>query len=351
MDEYQVIIVGSGPAGSACARALKDEGIEVLVVEKKQLPRYKTCTGILLGQAQMLVKEYFGELPPNEVLCEPRIIKASDVLEWDKERGFSTFVWEIPKDGQSFPQDYLNIWRNKFDYWLLEKAGVEYMENCEFRDFSVLDNKVKVRFSGRDEENKDLYCSYLIGADGGSSRVRTGLDPSWAKGSDTVGIYQAYFRLLDMGSLKDSDCYVFLEREFGDILTVVHRKDEFLMLSLGGFKGRSLKKSMEALKDFLAEKFHVVLGDMERDEGCVSRPPLPYLGNDRVLLAGDAAGLMYLNGEGMGPAIDSGYKAGKAAAQGIKQGKNVLETYENDMKGILKHMKLCFGQQHMFAAK
>ena len=49
MDKYQVIIVESGPAGSACARALKDEGIEVLLVEKEKLPRHKTCTGILLG--------------------------------------------------------------------------------------------------------------------------------------------------------------------------------------------------------------------------------------------------------------------------------------------------------------
>lgn len=31
MEEYQVIIVGSGPAGAACAKALKDENIEVLI--------------------------------------------------------------------------------------------------------------------------------------------------------------------------------------------------------------------------------------------------------------------------------------------------------------------------------
>ena len=50
----------------------------------------------------MLPREYFGELSPNEVLCEPAIIKASNVLEWDKERGFSTYVWEIPKDSRLF---------------------------------------------------------------------------------------------------------------------------------------------------------------------------------------------------------------------------------------------------------
>jgi len=39
MEEYQVIIVGAGPAGFVCAQALKTEGIEeVLVIEKEGLP-------------------------------------------------------------------------------------------------------------------------------------------------------------------------------------------------------------------------------------------------------------------------------------------------------------------------
>ncbi|MBW1838684.1 MAG: FAD-dependent monooxygenase, partial [Deltaproteobacteria bacterium] len=71
MEEYQVIIVGSGPAGSACAKALHDEGITVLVIEKEGLPRHKICSGILFGQTQVLLKEYFGTLPPKEVYCKP----------------------------------------------------------------------------------------------------------------------------------------------------------------------------------------------------------------------------------------------------------------------------------------
>jgi len=39
----QVVIIGAGPAGSACAKALMDDGIEPLVIEKERLPRHKTC--------------------------------------------------------------------------------------------------------------------------------------------------------------------------------------------------------------------------------------------------------------------------------------------------------------------
>ena len=67
MEEHQVIIVGAGPAGSACAKALKEEEIDVLIIEKEKLPRHKTCSGVLFGQTQVLLKEYFGQLPPKSV--------------------------------------------------------------------------------------------------------------------------------------------------------------------------------------------------------------------------------------------------------------------------------------------
>ena len=51
--------------------------------------------------------------------------------------------------------------------------------------------------------------------------------------------------------------------------------------------------------------------------------------------------MMYLNGEGISAAIDSGYRAGISVSQGIKKGGNVLEIYENELEGVIKHMKLC----------
>lgn len=346
MDKYQVIIVGSGPAGAGCAKALKDEGIEALVIEKDRLPRHKTCSGVIFGQTQVLLKEYFGALPPEEVYCEPKIIAASNILEWHGDKGFSNYVWELPKDGQSFPRDYYNAWRNKFDHWLLGETGVECRENCEFRDYSVQNNGLKVEVSQKEKGNRELHCSYLIGADGGNSRVRMTLDPSWFKNPRAVGAYQTYYRFSDMGSLEDGHWYVFFEPEIGDIFSVVHRKDEFLALCVGGFKGRSLKKSMEAFKNFLAENFRVVLGDMERDEGCVLRETPPYLGKGKVILTGEAAGMMYLNGEGISAALDSGYRAGKAVAQGIKEGGDALEIYGKEVASIVNHVKVCLEQQH-----
>ena len=347
--EYQAIIVGSGPAGAACAKALKNEGVDVLVIEKDKLPRNKTCSGILFGQTQVLLDQYFGGLPPGDVYCNPKIIKAENIQEWNKKRGFFTYVWELPKDGRSFPQDFYNVWRSRFDYWLLKESEAAYIDDCKFNNYSIENGKVKVEVSRNDKENVDLYCSYLIGADGGGSRLRPLLDPSFMKIEQSFTVYQAYYRFSDMGSLEDDHWYVFFEPQIGEAISAVSRKDDFLTLCVCGFKGRSLKKSMEDFKNLLTENFQVALKGMERDEGCVMKMAPPYLGKDKIILTGEAAGMLYLNGEGISTAIDSGYRAGKAVAQGIKKGGNVLEIYGKEIEGILNHMKLCMGKMRFFA--
>ena len=348
MKEYRVVIVGSGPAGASCGKALKDEGIEALIVEKEKLPRHKICTGLVLGQGRMLVERYFGEAPPREVLSAPGTVHASECVVWDKEKGFSPYTMEIAKDGQTFSEEYLNVWRDKFDYWLLKKSGVEFREQCTFRGFSHEKDTVKVRLSHKAKGDEEVRCSYLVIADGVGSEVKKILDPSFpAEQAMILAAYQGYYRIVDMGELKNSHCYVFLEREFGDMFTIVHRKDDLLSLCPGGFKGRNMKKSMENLKTFLAKQFGVVLGDTERVEGCVIRVEPTVLGKDRVLLAGSAAGLIYLSGEGITPAIDSGYRAGKAICRAIKEGQNAFEVYEQDTKPIVNHMQVCLAQEQM----
>lgn len=347
MEEYPVIVVGSGPAGAACAKALKHEHIEALVIEKEKLPRNKICSGILFGQTQLLLEKYFGALPPEDMYCDPKIIKASHIQEWNIHKGFSRYTWEISKDGQTFPQDYYNVWRNEFDFWLLNKSGMPYKDECRYLKHSVHGKTIHVNVLMKGKDNQDLYCAYLVGADGANSQFRKGMDRSYNEPNNEIVIYQTYYRFSDMGRLEDAHWYVFFEPQIGDMLSCVHRKDEFLTLCVGGFKGRNLKESMEELKRFLANNFHVVLNDRERGEGCVLKQTYPFCGKaDKVLLAGEGAGMMYLNGEGISAALDSGYQAGISIAQGIKKGGDVLDIYKKKTEGIVNHVKLCSQRLH-----
>ncbi|MBD5653927.1 MAG: FAD-dependent oxidoreductase, partial [Candidatus Eremiobacteraeota bacterium] len=46
-----VVIVGGGPAGSACALALARRGVDVTIVERQRFPRRKVCGEYLNGGA------------------------------------------------------------------------------------------------------------------------------------------------------------------------------------------------------------------------------------------------------------------------------------------------------------
>ena len=52
---YDVVIVGSGPAGAGAAKALSGSGLETLIVERDKLPRYKMCSGIVFPSSRKFV--------------------------------------------------------------------------------------------------------------------------------------------------------------------------------------------------------------------------------------------------------------------------------------------------------
>jgi flavin-dependent dehydrogenase len=354
MSDHDVIIVGSGPAGSACAKALLDEGIDAFVLEKDKLPRYKCCSGVLFGQTQELLRQYFGVEAPPEVYCaNDKFIRAADIREWKRGIGYIPYCWEIPKDGRSFSTDFGNIWRNLFDKWLLDISGAEYLEGARVNGFEVREDHIEVRVVDTDGDDTTSYrCQYLVGADGGNSIVRRGLKvasdrrlPSIA----SVGILQSYFKLKSLGRLRQGAWTVFFEPDIGEMLSCVHQKDDYLLLCVGGIKGRKLRDSVAKFRKMLADDFDVELGEWWRDEACQMALAPPYLGTARILLTGEAAGFIYLNGEGISAAIDSGYRSGRAIGRALREGGDAVKMYEESSVDIIEHMKKCHAQIHFLS--
>lgn len=46
---WDVVVVGAGPAGASAAYAAAVAGRRVLLLEKAEIPRYKTCGGGIIG--------------------------------------------------------------------------------------------------------------------------------------------------------------------------------------------------------------------------------------------------------------------------------------------------------------
>lgn len=356
MEEHDVIIVGAGPAGASCAKALRAEGVDVLVLEKEILPRYKCCSGVLFGQTQELIKNYFNAEVPESIRCTPAIMNTEEIREWNVKDGYRRYIWEIDKDGKHFSESLINIWRNLFDKWLLDMSGAKYRDQTTVKGFEATTSHVTVRVDqvvDGQKKSQEYRCKYLVGADGGNSIVKRILDPNASTNADAmaVGILQSYYEIESLGDLEYGAWNVYFMPEIGEMLTCVHQKDKYLLLCLGGVRGRKLRESMEKLKTFLAEQFKVRLGARWRDEACQMQLAPPVLGKDRVLVTGEAANFVYLNGEGIAAAIDSGYRCGKSVAQALKENKNALAVYGENITDVAKHVERCLSQARFLVSQ
>lgn len=63
MPDVDVLFVGGGPAGAACARRRVQAPLHALLVERSRLPRTKPCSGLVALDAERFVTRNFGAIP------------------------------------------------------------------------------------------------------------------------------------------------------------------------------------------------------------------------------------------------------------------------------------------------
>jgi geranylgeranyl reductase family protein len=296
VEEYDVAVIGAGPAGSSAARAAALAGARVVMLDRAAFPRYKTCGGGLIGPSLAAL--------PGAPPVRASITRVSLSLAGGRRRT------------RTVDEPCLQmVTRAELDAWLLRcaaDAGAEVRVPCQVR--SVTDDVV-------DTDAGPLRAAVVIAADGTSSRlarevgvrlarVDLGLEVELEAGA-LVGEWADRVHL-DWGSIPGSYAWVFPK---GDTLTV------------GVIAARGAGEATRGyLRDFVR---WMGLDDLRvlHDSGHLTRcrtPDSP-LGSGRVLLAGDAAGLLEpWTREGISFATRSGALAGAAAAAGPS---GVVERY------------------------
>jgi menaquinone-9 beta-reductase len=196
MRNFDVAIVGAGPAGSSAAIHLARKGYAVALLDKEQFPREKLCGDFLnpINWPVLRALEVDREL----------LARAHAKVTTFRVSSFSGDEVEVPlpgsEDGAFFG---LGLRRFDLDYVLLKKAeseGATFFQECKLRDLKRETQSWLLRFD-RAGMMERLRARVLIGADGRNSWVarRLGLaDPRTMQGR-SVGFQ---FRL--KGSNRDA---------------------------------------------------------------------------------------------------------------------------------------------------
>ena len=114
LEDYDVAIIGAGPAGSTSAGLLAKQGYRVLVLEREKFPRYHIGESLVPGMLPVL--EELGI--SDEVSRFGFIDKYGITLLWGRQRDpWTTFFGEVGPFDHSF-----QVVRSEFDYLLLQNA-------------------------------------------------------------------------------------------------------------------------------------------------------------------------------------------------------------------------------------
>jgi geranylgeranyl reductase family protein len=293
--EWDVAVVGAGPAGLTAALAAAGAGARTVVIERAEHPRYKTCGGGLIGTSLTVAARHM------QVPARDRIHAMTATLNGRRE--FTRHA-DAPLLSMVSREDFDDALRKA-----AADAGVTMMQRATVRGIGEDGGLAWARLA----DGTSVRARVLVGADGSSGvtsryvgvrfqQVDLGLELEIPVPPPVAAQWRARV-MLDWGPMPGSYGWVFPK---GDVLTVgviaARGQGEQTRRYLRDFTGRL------GLADYPAARDSGHLTHCRADDSPLRR--------GRVLVAGDAAGLLEpWTREGISFALRSGTLAGAAAAQ------------------------------------
>lgn len=161
-NNYDVVIIGAGPAGSVAAARLIKEGKTVLVIEKMEFPRFVIGESLLphcmdfLSELDLLPCIENEKFQPKTGVCFYHEDEICDFLFNDQFTENSwDYTWQVK--------------RAKFDHALIsevEKRGAEVSFNSEVLDVIIGVNGHIVQYNHSELGKQEAVCKFVLDASG-----------------------------------------------------------------------------------------------------------------------------------------------------------------------------------------
>ncbi len=298
MVQADVIIVGGGPAGAACAAHLKKNGVAARILDKKVFPRKKICAG-------WISPDVFGSLA-----CSPETYPYP-LTRIDRIH-FHLFGIRMPVKTRQYA-----VRRFEFDNWLIRRAEVP-VHSHQVR-------KIQKNRSGYVIDDQ-FACRYLVGAGGTHCPVhRTFKDPLQLRPDRAlISAVEKEFQ----APCRIPECHIwYLDQGLPGYAWYLPKKNGWINIGIGGKQHRLASRGTTIMKHW-HNFIHRLLkqGFVDHHPGSpkghtyfLRHKPVD-LGRENVFLAGDAAGLSTID---MGEGIHAAIQSGVAAADTIISGRPV----------------------------
>ena len=316
--DYDVVIIGAGLAGLQCARLLSRQGINVLLVDRKNTLDQKIhTTGIFVRRTLEdfdLPEDCLGPPIRHVTLYSPALRPLGLVSRHDEFR--------IGRMGQLYER-YLQQCLH---------SGVHWLPQTSYLSYSSTNGKLTVRLNSG-SSTRSITARYLVGADGARSRVARDLsleqNREWIVGVESVlhgAVLDGPPRLL---------CFLDPKLAPGYIAWIAHDGDE-THLGVGGYP--SLFDPLPALENFRARVADII--DLSKAKQVETRAGLipvggvlRNIGNQSGLLIGDAAGAVSpLTAGGLDPCMRLSAFAASVVTEYLSSGDaRVLESYSGEL--------------------
>lgn len=323
---YDVIVVGAGPAGSTAAKVLAERGLRVLLAERHKLPRYKSCSGVLIQKSMDLVRSCYGKDVPLSVTCTP-VENRGMVFTDDKGREFR------------FEQGGLNVWRSSFDSWLTEQAaasGAEVRDGTSAVSSEEGDHCISVALRG------ELPCTeqarYVIDCEGVTGVLKRRL---LGNSRDFITTFQTF----NQGTIRLDPhyFYAYLQPELSEYDAWFNVKDEMLVLGVSVRDAGRIEHFYQRFISFMEAHHGLRISRQVKAEKWLMphiRPGCPVAyGQGRMLFAGETAGFLNPMGEGISAGMESGCCAARAIADHFDDLDRIYDAYRRDTQQLKSYME------------
>ena len=315
---YDVTIIGAGLAGLQCARLLGRQGLNVLLVDRKNsLDQKIHTTGIFVRRTLVdfdIPDDCLGPPIKHVTLYSPAHRPLELVGQHDEFR--------IGRMGQLY-QRYLQ-------QCLL--SGVHWLPQTSYLSHSTANGKLTVRLNSG-SSTRSITTRYLIGGDGARSRVardlKLELNREWIVGVESV------FQGAVLDGPPQLLCFLDPKLAPGYIGWIAHDGEE-THLGVGGYP--SLFDPLPALHDFRSRVAGLI--DLRKAKQIETRAGLIPVGgvlrniaNSNGLLIGDAAGAVSpLTAGGLDPCMRLSAFAASVVTEYLSTGDvQVLQSYSGEL--------------------